>query len=148
MRQVRLKIDTSFAESKNAAIAIEYLNSGEIFIRDGLEIALSCLFSPLGAAASGESLSQVRLRCELSRAQFETYMTLAINRAKALKLLSEESQEIEVSSELETISPTQSDNQETVMVSESFSHSEETVMASGKSSDDKPLYINFDEEEF
>ncbi len=148
MRQVRLKIDTSFAESKNAAIAIEYLNSGEIFIRDGLEIALSCLFSPLGAAASGESPSQVQLRCELSRTQFETYMTLAINRAKALNLLSEESQQIEVSSELETISPIESDSEATLMDSESLSHSEETVMASGFSSNDKPLYIDFDSEEF
>ncbi len=82
LKQVKLKIETSFSENRGAAIAVEYLNSGEITLRDGLEVALSCLFAPLGAAAKGASQSEVKSRREISRTIFETYMNLAISRAE------------------------------------------------------------------
>ena len=77
MGQIRLKIDTTFSEKKGAGIALEYLSSGEISLRGGIEIALSCFFAPIGAAVGGATLSEVQARCELSRMQFETYMNLA-----------------------------------------------------------------------
>ena len=82
LKQVKLKIETSFSENRGAAIAVEYLNSGEITLRDGLEVALSCLFAPLGAAAKGASQSEVKSRREISRTIFETYMNLAMSRAE------------------------------------------------------------------
>ncbi len=81
-RQVRLKIQTSFAENRDVAIALTYLKSGEINLRSGIEIALSCLFAPIGAAVGGSSLSAVKARCEVSRMQLETYLNLALSRVK------------------------------------------------------------------
>ena len=79
MRQIRLKIDTTFSSNKGAGIAINYLNSGEIPLRNGLDLALSCLFSPIGAAIAGASQSEVESRIEMSRTQFELYVNLALS---------------------------------------------------------------------
>ena len=65
MSQIRLKIDTTFLENKGAGIAVKYLNQEEIPLRDALGLALSCLFSPIGAAETGASQSEVESRSEL-----------------------------------------------------------------------------------
>ncbi len=77
MSQARLNINTSFSTEKGAGIAMKYLNQEEIPIRDALGLALSCLFSPIGAAETGASQSEVEARIKISRIQFETYMNLA-----------------------------------------------------------------------
>lgn len=140
MRQVRLKIDTSFAESKNAAKAVEYLNSGEILLRDGLEIALSCMFSPIAAAAEGASLSEIKQRCEVSRTQFETYMNLAMSRAEVLNSHSDKVNEIDITETTETIFSEQSNSEEAEKGC-FVSNDEEEI-------DDDDVYINFEGEEF
>lgn len=147
MRQIKFKIDTTFSDNISAGVAAKYLNSGEIFLRDGVEIAISCLFAPIGAAVEGETRAEVEARCEVSRMQFETYMKLALSRVGKLCLTPEHLNQIDVTELTQTISPTEFDNQETVMASGKSSDSEDIVMASGFS-DNKPLYINFDEEEF
>lgn len=78
----RLNIDTTFIDSKGAGIATKYLNSGEITVRDGIEVAISCVFTPLGLASQGGTIEEVERLIEISRTQFETYMSLAVCRAK------------------------------------------------------------------
>ena len=137
MSQVRININTSFSENKSAGIAAKFLNSGEIFLRDGIEIAISCLFAPLGAAVEGASPSAVKKRCEISRMQFETYMNLAMSRAETLTSHPDKVNEIDVTETAETILSDEIDAEETFVVSNYNSQL-----------DDKTLYINFDDEEF
>ncbi len=79
-KQVPLKINTTFVETKPAGLAAQYLNSGEIDTRAGVEIAIRCLFAPLGAAASGASRREVEALIAASRTQFEIYLNLALSR--------------------------------------------------------------------
>lgn len=81
MPQIKLNINTSFSINKGAGLAMKYLNSGEIPLRQGIELALSCLFAPLGVAIIGGSIDDVKDRCELSRSLFEAYINLALQRA-------------------------------------------------------------------
>ena len=82
MRQIRLNINTKFSENKGAAIGARYLNSGEIRARDGVELAITCLFTPIGAAMEGATLSEIKQRQEIARTIFETWMNLATSRAE------------------------------------------------------------------
>ncbi len=81
-KQYRVKVDTTFSENKSAGVGARYINSGEMTIRDAIEIACTCLFAPIGGAAAGESISKVKARQEISRTIFETYMSLALSRAE------------------------------------------------------------------
>jgi hypothetical protein len=80
LKQYRLKIDTKFSETKPAGLATKYLNSGEIDQRAGVEIAIACLFAPLGATLSGASRLEIEKLIAASRTQSETYFALALNR--------------------------------------------------------------------
>jgi hypothetical protein len=79
-KQYSLKIDTTFIETKPAGLAAKYLNSGEIHPRAGVEIAISCLFGPLGAALNGAGRQEVESLIAASRTQFEVFCALALNR--------------------------------------------------------------------
>ena len=79
-KQIPLQIKTSFSEGKPAGQGAKYLNSGEIDVRCGIEIALGCVFAPLGAAANGASYQEVERMVARSRTQFEIYMNLALSR--------------------------------------------------------------------
>ena len=138
LKQVKLKIDTSFSENRDAARAILYLKSGEINLRDGIEISLACLFAPIGAAVAGASQSEVKTKCEMSRTIFETYMNLAMSRAE----LREEDKSLSVETKL--LNSTTHNNADTSNLS-SPSQSEEK-----REGDKSPTLtkINFDEEEF
>lgn len=81
-KQYPLKIDTTFRETKPAGLAAKYLNSGEIDPRAGVEIAISCLFAPLGAAITGASSQEVEGIVAASRTQFEVFCALALNRCQ------------------------------------------------------------------
>jgi len=81
-KQYPLTIDTTFAETKPAGLAAKYLNSGEIYPRAGVEIAISCLFAPLGAAISGVSRQEVEGIIAASRTQFEVFCALALSRCQ------------------------------------------------------------------
>ena len=142
-RQTKLKdscteliIDTRFSGNKDIAIALRYLKSGEIDLRTGIEIALSCLFAPIGAAVSGESQGAVKARCEVSRMQLETYLTLALSRFGAK--VASYSTEIEAEDSFLPVEKTRSD----ALVAVASSRVEETTES--KSS---YTFINFDDEE-
>jgi hypothetical protein len=81
-KQYRLKLDTKFVESIPAGLAAKFLNSGEIDLRAGVEIAIACLFAPLGAAIDGASPSEVERLIAASRTQTETYFALALSRCQ------------------------------------------------------------------
>ena len=81
-KQYPLKIDTTFRETKPAGLAAKYLNSGEIDLRAGVEIAISCLFAPLEAAINGASCQEVEGIIAASRTQFEVFSALALNRCQ------------------------------------------------------------------
>ncbi|NJO94388.1 MAG: hypothetical protein HC820_08725 [Hydrococcus sp. RM1_1_31] len=81
-KQYRLKLDTKFIESIPAGQAAKFLNSGEIDLRTGVEIAIACLFAPLGAAIDGASLSEVERLIAISHTQMETYFALARGRCQ------------------------------------------------------------------
>lgn len=81
-KQYRLKLDTKFVESIPAGLAAKFLNSGEIDLRAGVEIAIACLFAPLGAAIDGASQSEVEKLIAVSRTQMETYFVLALSRCQ------------------------------------------------------------------
>ncbi|GFE72212.1 hypothetical protein [Chroococcus sp. FPU101] len=81
-KQYPLKIETTFIETKPAGLAAKYLNSGEIQLRAGVEIAIACLFAPLGAALSGASRKDIEQLIAISRTQSETYFALALNRCQ------------------------------------------------------------------
>ncbi|WP_250126315.1 hypothetical protein [Chroococcidiopsis sp. CCMEE 29] len=81
-KQYPLKIDTTFIETKPAGLAAKYLNSGEIQPRAGVEVAISCLFAPLGAAINGASRQEVEGLVAASRTQFEVFCALALNRCQ------------------------------------------------------------------
>jgi len=81
-KQYPLKIDTTFRETKPAGLAAKYLNSGEIEPRTGVEIAISCLFAPLGAATNGASRQEVEAIVAASRTQFEVFCALALSRCE------------------------------------------------------------------
>ena len=79
-KQISLKLNTTFIENKPAGLAAKYLNSGEIDVRTGIEIAIGCLFAPLGAAISGSNRKEVDALIQTSRTQFEIYLSLALSR--------------------------------------------------------------------
>jgi hypothetical protein len=81
-KQVSLKINTSFIETKPAGLATKYLKSGEIDLRMGIELAISCLFAPIGAAVNGATRSEVETMIASSRTQFELCLTLALSRCQ------------------------------------------------------------------
>ncbi len=166
MSQIRLKIDTTFLENKGAGIAVKYLNQEEIPLRDALGLALSCLFSPIGAAETGASQSEVEARIKISRIQFETYMNLAYSYLTTDQLdFSTSNQNFnhqELNGVAKTNGSTSKERLENLMirvVSNSFpnatpdpdlenpsQNSTDTVTPSNLSEDGD--YINFDEEEF
>lgn len=80
-KRSRLFIDTSFSLKTNAGIALKYLQSEDMNSRDGIKVALACLFAPLGYAFNGASINEVKAKCSQSRTTFETYMKLALDRA-------------------------------------------------------------------
>lgn len=136
MRQIKLKLfPTTFSENIAAGIAAKYLNSGEIVVRDGIEIAISCLFAPLGAAIEGASREEVEERCEISRTLLETYISLALTRVQNPCLSPENINEIdsgekpEINLSKETDSPINTNGFFT-------------------ESDGELVGINFDDEEF
>ena len=96
MRQIRVNIDTTFSEHRPAGIGARYLNSGEIRARDGVELAITCLFTPIGAAMEGATLSEIKQRQEIARTIFETWMNLATSRAE----LNEEEKRLSVEAQL------------------------------------------------
>ncbi len=96
MRQIRVNIDTTFSEHRPAGIGAKYLNSGEIRARDGVELAITCLFTPIGAAMEGATLSEIKQRQEIARTIFETWMNLATSRAE----LNEEEKRLSVEAQL------------------------------------------------
>ena len=96
MRQIRVKIDTTFSEHRPAGIGAKYLNSGEIRARDGVELAITCLFTPIGAAMEGATLSEIKQRQEIARTIFETWMNLATSRAE----VNEENNKLSVETKL------------------------------------------------
>lgn len=90
MERTRYYLDTTFSLSLDIGKAVKYLNSGEIPLRDATEIALASFYCPLAAAQEGASVRQVEALIEVSRTQFETYMSLAVSRSqKQLELDSE-----------------------------------------------------------
>lgn len=81
-KQIPVKIDTTFIDTKPAGLAAKYLNSGEIDLRAGVEIAISCLFAPLGAVINGANRQEVEGIVAASRTQFEVFCALALNRCQ------------------------------------------------------------------
>jgi hypothetical protein len=98
-KQHPLKIDTTFIETKPAGLAAKYLNSGEIHSRAGVEIAIACVFAPLGAAIDGASRDRVEQLIAASRTQIETYFALALNRCAFDKSESQTTAQISLSTE-------------------------------------------------
>ena len=140
MGQIKFKIDTTFSENISAGMAAKYLNSREILLRDGIEIAISCLFAPIAAAVEGATLSEVEEQCKKSRIQFETYMSLAMSRVKEPDLSQETLNEIDITETTETILSEQSNSEEAEKGC-FVSNDEEEI-------DDDDVYINFEGEEF
>ncbi len=150
MSQVRININTSFSENKSAGIAAKYLNKGEISLRNGLELAISCLFSPLGSADDGATLAEVKARCEVSRTVFETYMRLALSRVDNYSYIE---QSLDEKNETIKCTPNESGLKETVMANESCLHEEKVIPEKNHEqleddNDDEELYIDFDSEVF
>ncbi len=87
-RRIKLEVNTSFLERGVAGKGAKYLKSGEISLRDGLEIAISCCFGPLGAVIDGASRAEVEQIGQRSRAQLETYINLALNRCEESETVS------------------------------------------------------------
>jgi len=79
-KRVVLKLDTTFVDTKPAGLGLQYLKSGEIDLRAGIEIAIGCLFAPLGAAVRGASRKEVEALAAVSKTQLETYLHLALLR--------------------------------------------------------------------
>jgi hypothetical protein len=82
VKRYPLKIETTFIESIPAGLAAKFLNSGEIDLRAGVEIAIASLFAPLGAAIDGASPSEVERLIAISHTQMETYFALALSRCQ------------------------------------------------------------------
>lgn len=82
MKRVKFNLNTTFITSLKIGKVIEYLNKENIPLRDAIEIALTCFYYPLAAASKGESIEQIKASIETSRAQFETYIGLAVSRAE------------------------------------------------------------------
>ncbi|MDJ0575415.1 MAG: hypothetical protein QNJ65_09660 [Xenococcaceae cyanobacterium MO_234.B1] len=164
MRQARLNINTSFSTEKGAGIAMKYLNKEEIPLRDALGLALSCLFSPIGAAETGASQSEVEARIKISRIQFETYMNLAYSYLTTEQLdfsnSKHNSNHQELNSSAKTNGSTSKERLENLMirvVSNSSRASDPDLENQSQNSTDSVTpsnlsedgdYINFDEEEF
>jgi len=72
-----IHVDMNRFESRTSQLGLRYLHSIGSPIRDGVKVAIACLYSPLGAAVEGQSLQRVRLRIGASRGSFEAYMALA-----------------------------------------------------------------------
>ncbi len=135
MRQIKLKINTTFSENISAGIAAKYLNSEEIVTRDGIEMAISCLYAPIGAAVNGATRDEVEERCKLSRTLLETYINLALTRVKNSCFVPQTINEIDITETTEAI------------LSEELDF-EKNTRASSLKSDEELLGINFDDEEF
>ncbi len=143
MRQIRVNIDTTFSEHRPAGIGAKYLNSGEIRARDGVELAITCLFTPIGAAMEGATLSEIKQRQEIARTIFETWMNLATSRAE----LNEEEKRLSVEAQLSDSTYSNSGFERSSVTSaldsESMNCSEEFTSTPVLEEE-----INFDDEEF
>ena len=145
MRQVRLNLDTKFSENKGAGIGARYLNSGEILLRHGVEQAIACLFTPIGAAMEGATLSEVKARQEISRSIFESWMNLATSRAE----LNEENKGLSVETKFEDIKSSNSGFEVNGVTSKSNPESStESEELRELTSSPTLTEINFDDEEF
>lgn len=72
-----LQVDLNRLESRTAQLGLRYLHLLGDPLRNGVKVAIACLYSPLGAAVEGQSPENVRLRVGASRGSFEVYMALA-----------------------------------------------------------------------
>lgn len=79
-KQHRLVIDTRYSETTPVGLAVKYLNSREVRLRDALEVAISCYYAPLAAAIEGATQEEVMAYIERSRTQFEVNCGLALSR--------------------------------------------------------------------
>jgi len=138
MRQIRVNIDTTFSEHRPAGIGARYLNSGEIRVRDGVELAITCLFTPIGAAMEGATLSEIKQRQEIARTIFETWMNLATSRAE----VNEENKKLSVETHWSD-SGFEGSSVTSALDSESMNCSEEFTSTPVLEEE-----INFDDEEF
>jgi hypothetical protein len=77
IKQVEFKIETSFSSTKLVYEAIKYLKSNEIDFRKGVELALVCLFSPIGGVFAGESREEIQNRIETSKRIFQAWIETA-----------------------------------------------------------------------
>ncbi len=146
MPQIKFKMNTSFSTQKGAGIGMKYPNSGEIRARDGVEVAIACLFAPIGAALEGATLSEVKARREISRSIFETYMNLAISRAEIEETETSCTREVEVEDNLWSNETKLSDSTPTVVhLLDSEREGEESRE---NESSNAVSGINFDDEEF
>ena len=87
-KRIRVKVDTTFVETGLAGKGARYLKSEGITVRDGIQLAIGCLFGPLGAVIDGASRTEVEQIGERSRAQLETYINLALNRCQESETVS------------------------------------------------------------
>ncbi len=166
MRQIKLEIKTTYSSNIGAGIAMKYLNSEPTPLRNSLGLALSCLFSPIGAAVDGASQSEVEARIKTSRRYFETYMTMALDALTTEQLdfskhdPSPDHQELNSSAKTNGARKVLTMEDFTIPVASHSSpnpnsepdlenpsqNSTESVTRSSLSEDED--YINFDEEEF
>lgn len=72
-----IHVDMNRFEARTAQLGLEYLQSIGNPVRNGVKIAIACLYTPLGAAVDGQSLQRVRLAIGASQGSFEAYMALA-----------------------------------------------------------------------
>ena len=145
MRQIRVNIDTTFSEHRPAGIGARYLNSGEIRVRDGVELAITCLFTPIGAAMEGATLSEIKQRQEIARTIFETWMNLATSRAEVNEEEKRLSVEAQLSDSTYSNSGFERSSVTSALDSESMTKSEGL-----REFTSSPILteINFDDEEF
>lgn len=74
-KQQSLRCNMSWTEPHLAAYACKYLNSGEfIDKRTGLQLALACLYGPLGLANSGGTADEVEIAISKAQMIFESQM--------------------------------------------------------------------------
>lgn len=72
------QIKTTSVEHKPAGLGAKYLNSGVIEPCAGVELALACLYGPLGVAMAGQISNEIEAAISASRQVFQTYMDLAL----------------------------------------------------------------------
>lgn len=71
-------IKTTSVENKDAGLGAKYLNSGVIELSAGVELAIACLYGPLGTAIGGGMSSEIAEAIFESRRTFDKYMDLAL----------------------------------------------------------------------